>query len=140
MPILNIRIQSNNENILLPKELLAQKLELVRVTISKNASTGNPFFGALYFDLDILNGFENISNQGTNNLIVPCADTPALQTYQLKQIFNSEDVKQAFNVRTYYRNLTGNYIPAQFDTTGLQNGRLIWIDLVFNVSELHDYN
>ena len=140
MPILNIRIQSANENITLPKELLAQKLELVRVTISKNETAGNPFFGALYFDLDILNGYENITNQGTNNLIVPCADSPALQTYQLNQIFNSEDVKQAFNVRTYYRNLTGNYTPVQFDKTGVSNGRLIWVDLVFNVSELHDYN
>lgn len=140
MPILNIRIKSSNENIVLPKELLAQKLELVRVTISKNETAGNPFFGALYFDLDILNGFEIITNQGNNMLIAPCADSPALQTYQMSQIFNSEDVKTSFNVRTYYRNLTGNYILAQFDDTGQANGRLIWIDLVFNVSELHDYN
>lgn len=140
MPILNIRIKSSNENIELPKELLAQKLELVRVTISKNATAGNPFFGALYFDLDILNGFEIITNQGNNMLIAPCADSPALQTYQMSQIFNSEDIRTSFNVRTYYRNLTGNYILAQFDDTGQANGRLIWIDLVFNVSELHDYN
>lgn len=140
MPILNIRIKSSNENIVLPKELLAQKLELVRVTISKNETAGNPFFGSLYFDLDILNGYEIITNQGNNMLIVPCADSPALQTYQMSQIFNSEDIKTSFNVRTYYRNLTGNYTPAQFDDTGLNNGRLIWVDLVFNVSELHDYN
>ena len=140
MPILNIRIKASNENISLPKELLAQKLELVRVTISKNATAGNPFFGALYFDLDILNGYEIITNQGNNMLIAPCADSPALQTYQMSQVFNSEDVRTSFNVKTYYRNLTGNYILAQFDEQGQQNGRLIWVDLVFNVSELHDYN
>lgn len=140
MPILNIRIKASNENITLPKELLAQKLELVRVTISKNATAGNPFFGALYFDLDILNGYEIITNQGNNMLIAPCADSPALQTYQMSQVFNSEDIRTSFNVKTYYRNLTGNYILAQFDETGQANGRLIWVDLVFNVSELHDYN
>ena len=140
MPILNIRIKASNENITLPKELLAQKLELVRVTISKNATAGNPFFGALYFDLDILNGYEIITNQGNNMLIVPCADSPSLQTYMMSQTFNSEDVRTSFNVKTYYRNLTGNYILAQFDDTGQANGRLIWVDLVFNVSELHDYN
>lgn len=140
MPILNIRIQSANENITLPKELIAQKLELVRVTISKNASAGEVYFGSLYFDIDILNGYEVITNQGTNNLIVPVADSPALQTYQMQQIFNSEDVKQSFNVRTYRRNLTGDYQLAEFDKTGVGLGKLIWVDLVFNVSELHDYN
>jgi len=140
MPTLNIRITKNNENIQLPKELKAQKLELVRVTYSKNEAVGNPYFGALYFDLDIFNGFESITNQGNNYLITPLADTPALQTYQLSQTFTSEDVRQAFNVKTYYRNLTGNYIPVQFDDTGVALGKLIWIDLVFNVSELYDYN
>ncbi len=140
MPILNIRIKSSNENIELPKELYAQKLELVRVTISKNATAGNPFFGSLYFDLDILNGYEIITNQGNNMLIVPCADSPALQTYTMSQIFNSEDVRTSFNVRTYKRNLTGDYSFAEFDETGQDFGKLIWVDLVFNVSELHDYN
>lgn len=140
MPILNIRIQASDENITLPKELLAQKLELARVTISKNDTAGQIYFGSLYFDIDILNGYEIITNQGTNNLIVPLAASPALQTYQMKQIFNSEDVRQAFNVRTYYRNLTGNYILAPFDKTGQDAGKLIWIDLIFNVSELHDYD
>lgn len=140
MPILNIRIQSSDQNVILPKELLAQKLELVRVTISKNATAGEVYFGSLYFDIDILNGYEVITNQGTNNLIVPVADTPALQSYRMNQIFNSEDVKQSFNVRTYRRNLTGNYQLAGFDKTGVAAGKLIWVDLVFNVSELHDYN
>jgi hypothetical protein len=140
MPTLNIRIKQNNENIQLPKELKAQRLELVRVTYSKNATAGNPYYGALYFDLDIFNGFESITNQGNNYLITPLADTPALQTYQLSQTFTSEDVRQAFNVKTYYRNLTGDYTPVEFDDTGAANGRMIWIDLVFNVSELYDYN
>lgn len=140
MPILNIRIQSSDQNVILPKELIAQKLELVRVTISKNATAGEVYFGSLYFDIDILNGYEVITNQGTNNLIVPVADTPALQSYRMNQIFNSEDVKQSFNVRTYRRNLTGNYQLAGFDKTGVAAGKLIWVDLVFNVSELHDYN
>jgi hypothetical protein len=140
MPILNIRIQASDENITLPKELLAQKLELVRVTISKNETAGQIYFGSLYFDIDVLNGYEIITNQGTNNLIVPLAESPALQTYQMNQIFNSEDVRQAFNVRTYYRNLTGNYNLAPFDKTGQDAGKLIWVDLIFNVSELHDYD
>ena len=124
----------------MPKELLAQKLELVRVTISKNETAGQIYFGSLYFDIDVLNGYEIITNQGTNNLIVPLAESPALQTYQMNQIFNSEDVRQAFNVRTYYRNLTGNYNLAPFDKTGQDAGKLIWVDLIFNVSELHDYD
>ena len=140
MPILNIRIQASDENIQLPKELLAQKLELVRITISKNATAGQLYFGSLYFDLDILNGYEIITNQGNNMLIAPLADTPALQTYQMQQLFNSEDVRTAFNIKTYYRDINGNYILAPFDKTGQDNGKLIWVDLVFNVSELHDYN
>lgn len=140
MPTLNIRINSNDQNISLPKELKAQKLELVRVTYSKNATAGQFYFGSLYFDLDIFNGFESITNQGNNYLIAPLADSPALQTYQMGQDFNSEDVRQAFNVKVYYRNLTGNYTPAPFDNTGQDAGKLIWVDLVFNVSELYDYN
>jgi len=140
MPILNIRIQASDENIQLPKELLAQKLELVRITISKNAIAGQFYFGSLYFDLDILNGYEIITNQGNNMLIAPVADSPSLQTYQMSQLFNSEDVRTAFNIKTYYRNLTGDYQLAPFDKTGQDAGKLIWVDLVFNVSELHDYN
>ena len=140
MPTLNIRIQNNNENISLPKELKAQKLELVRFTVSKNASNGQSYFGSLYFDLDIFNGFELITNQGNNYLIAPLADTPALQTYQMAQAFTSEDIRQAFNVKVYYRNINGTYTPAPFDKTGAAAGELIWVDLVFNVSELYDYN
>jgi len=142
MPTLNIRIQSSDENITISKELQAQRLELVRATIYKNDTAGQIYHGSLYFNLDFFNGFEIVSNQNDNFLITPISDEAnlSLQTYQMSQDFNSEDVKRSFNVKTYYRDANGDYQPAPFDKTGGSAGKLIYVDLFFNVSQLYDYN
>ena len=142
MPTLNIRIQANNENVTISKELFAQKLELVRATIYKNATAGTTYNGTLYFDLDIFSGYEMVGNQNDNFLIAPISDAADqnLQTYQMTQDFNSEDIRQTFNVKVYKRALTGEYVPAEFDKTGTDAGKLIYVDLFFNVAELHDYD
>jgi hypothetical protein len=142
MPTLNIRIQASDENITISKELQAQRLELVRATIYKNDTAGQIYNGSLYFNLDFFNGFEIVSNQNDNFLIAPISDEAnlSLQTYQMSQDFNSEDVKRSFNVKTYYRDVNGNYQPAPFDKTGADAGKLIYVDLFFNVSQLYDYN
>jgi hypothetical protein len=142
MPTLNIRIKANSETIKIPKELKAQKLELVRCTIFKNSTSGQSYNGTLYFNLDLFNGYEVVTNQNDNFLMAPISDeaNQSLQTYQMSQSFFSEDVRQEFNVKTFFRTLAGVYTPVPFDNTGTDAGKIIYIDLFFNVSQLHDYD
>jgi len=143
MPVLMIRISSNNENITISKELRAQKMTLVRATIYKNATGGGQSYrGSLFFDLDFFNGFEYITNLNDNFLVAPVSDenNQSLQTYEMNQDFNSEDIRQSFNIKTLYRDGSGNYLPVPFDPTGSNAGEIIYVDLFFQVSQLFDYS
>jgi len=143
MPILHIRISNNNENITIAKELRSQKMTLVRATIFKNSIGGGQVYnGSLFFDLDFFNGFEYVSNLNDNFLTVPITDenNNSLQSYQMEQDFNSEDIKQSFNVKTFFINGSGNYTPCPFDISGNDPGKIRYIDLFFQVSQLYDYS
>ena len=135
MPILHIRLQSNNQNIVISKELKAQQLTLVRATITKDTTAGATNDGALFFELDFFSGFEYISNLNDNYLVSPIDDTLAFQTYQLSQSFFSEDVKSAFNVKVRKYDGT-NYSDVLF---GAGNGHIKIVDLFFQVSSLTDF-
>jgi hypothetical protein len=142
MPVLHIRINSANQNIIIAKELKAQKMTLLRTTIYKNDTAGKIYKGSLFFDIDFFNGFEYVSNLNDNFLISPISDeaNSSLQTYQADQDFNSEDVRQAFNIKTYNFDATDKYEPALFDPTGATAGAVIYVDLFFQVSTLFDYS
>ena len=83
MPILHIRLQSNNQNIVISKELKAQQLTLVRATITKDTTAGATNDGALFFELDFFSGFEYISNLNDNYLVSPIDDTLAFQAFAI---------------------------------------------------------
>ena len=135
MPILHLRLNEANQNIVISKELKAQQLTLVRATITKDTTAGATNDGALFFELEFFSGFEYISNLNDNYLVSPIDDSLQFQTYQLSQSFFSEDVKTAFNVKVRKYDGT-NYSPVLF-TTG--NGHIKTIDLFFQVSSLEDF-
>ena len=140
MTILHLRINSNNQNITLSKELKAQKMTLLRATISKDTGGGGGIYnGTLFFDIDFLSGFEYVSNLNNNYLMVPISEetTESLQTYQMNQQMDSEDVKQSFNVKTFILNNNNQFTPAPL---GSGSGVVIYCDLYFQISQLENYN
>ena len=140
MTILHLRINSNNQNISLSKELKAQKMTLLRATISKDTGgTGGVYNGSLFFDIDFLSGFEYVSNLNNNYLMIPVSEetTESLQTYQMNQQMDSEDVKQSFNVKTFILDNNDKFTPAPL---GSGTGNVIYCDLYFQISQLENYN
>lgn len=135
MPILHLRLNEANQNIVISKELKAQQLTLVRATITKDTTAGATNDGALFFELDFFSGFEYISNLNDNYLVSPIDDSLAFQTYQLSQSFFSEDVKNAFNVKVRKYDGT-NYSDVLFASG---NGHIKHIDMFFQVSSLTDF-
>src|SRR5210317_1535502 len=101
MGILHLRITKNNQNIDLPKEFKAQKLIFLRSIIVKDVNAGATFDGTIMVDLDFFNGFEMTSNTNDNFLIIPIKQAEEVQTQIFDQEFNSEDIKQSFNVKVY---------------------------------------
>lgn len=142
MPCLQIRLTSANQNINISKELKAQKLTLLRTTIYKNSTAGTSYRGTLFFNLNFFSGYEHLSNLNGNYLVAPITDEAnnSMQTYQMNQSFSGEDIKQSFNVKTFIRDANDNFVPAEFDTTGATAGSIMYIDLMFQVSQLYEYN
>jgi hypothetical protein len=143
MAILHIRIKDSDENITLSKEILAQKLTLVRATIYKDTTTGGQDYnGSVFIDLDFFNGFEVTTNLNDNFLILPIAYDGEIQTRQMDQEFQGEDIKSSFNVKVYYEDTLGNVTkaPMKSDAAATDDGKIIWIDLYFQIQSLFDYS
>ena len=143
MAILHIRIKDSDENITLSKEILAQKLTLVRATIYKNTTVGGQDYnGSVFIDLDFFNGFEVTTNLNDNFLILPVAYDGEIQTRQMDQEFQGEDIKSSFNVKVFYEDASGNIAkaPMKSDAAATDDGKIIWIDLYFQIQQLWDYS
>ena len=135
MPILHLRLNEANQNIVLSREIKAQQLTLVRATITKDTTAGADNNGSLFFELPWFTGYEYITNLNDNYLVSPIDDSQAFQTYQLSQAFFSEDVKSAFNIKV--RRYDGTkYSPVLF---GAGNGHIKFCDLFFQISSLEDF-
>lgn len=141
MPLLHISITSPNQNVSLPKELVAQKLTFIRANIYKDIGSGGADYqGRVFVNFDWFNGFEVNSNLVDNMIIVPIKSGEEVQTYQMEQTFISEDVKQSFNVKTYYYDPTNNNFElAPFKDGASTTGRIVYMDLFFQVSQIYDY-
>ena len=140
MTILHLRINSNDQNISISKELRAQKMTLLRATISKDTGgSGGVYRGCLFFDIDFLSGFEYVSSLSNAYLIIPVSEetTESLQTYQMNQQMDSEDVKQSFNVKTFILDSNNKFTAAPI---GSGTGNVIYVDLYFQISQLENYN
>lgn len=143
MAILHIRIKDSDENITLSKEILAQKLTLVRATIYKNTTVGGQDYnGSVFIDLDFFNGFEVTTNLNDNFLILPVSYDGEIQTRQMDQEFQGEDIKSSFNVKVFYEDTLGNITkaPMKSDAAATDDGKIIWIDLYFQIQQLFDYS
>ena len=72
---------------------------------------------------------------------MPVKSAEEVQTYQMEQTFTAEDVKQSFNCKVYYFDpATNEFKPAPFKETGNATGRIIYMDLFFQVNSLYDYS
>jgi hypothetical protein len=143
MAIFHIRIKKSNENITISKEILAQKLTLIRATIYKDTTTGGTDYnGSVFIDLDFFNGFEVTTNLNDNFLILPVSYADEIQTRQMDQEFNGEDVKSSFNVKVFYEDNNNNIVlaPMKSDASATDTGKIIWIDLYFQIQSLYDYS
>jgi hypothetical protein len=143
MAIFHIRIKKSNENITISKEILAQKLTLIRATIYKDTQTGGTDYnGSVFVDLDFFNGFEVTTNLNDNFLILPVSYADEIQTRQMDQEFNGEDVKSSFNVKVFYEDNNNNIVlaPMKSDPSATDTGKIIWIDLYFQIQSLWDYS
>ena len=143
MAILHVRIKKSDENITLSKEILAQKLTLIRATIYKDiAAGGQDYNGSVFIDLDFFNGFEVTTNLNDNFLILPVAYDGEIQTRQMDQEFQGEDIKSSFNVKVFYEDNSGNVTkaPMKSDAAATDDGKIIWIDLYFQIQSLFDYS
>lgn len=143
MGILLIRVRKSNENITISKEILAQKLTFIRATIYKDTTTGGTDYnGSVFLDLDFFNGFEVTTNLNDNFLILPVSYADEIQTRQMNQEFNGEDIKSSFNVKVYYEDNNGDIVlaPMKSDASATDTGKIIWIDLYFQIDSLYDYS
>jgi len=143
MGILLIRVRKSNENITISKEILAQKLTFIRATIYKDTTTGGTDYnGSIFLDLDFFNGFEVTTNLNDNFLILPVSYADEIQTRQMNQEFNGEDIKSSFNVKVYYEDNNGDIVlaPMKSDASATDTGKIIWIDLYFQIDSLYDYS
>ena len=143
MGILLIRVRKSNENITISKEILAQKLTFIRATIYKDTTTGGTDYnGSIFLDLDFFNGFEVTTNLNDNFLILPVSYADEIQTRQMNQEFNGEDIKSSFNVKVYYEDNNGDIVlaPMKSDASATDTGKIIWIDLYFQIDSLFDYS
>ena len=143
MGILLIRIRKSNENITISKEILAQRLTFIRATIYKDTTTGGTDYnGSVFVDLDFFNGFEVTTNLNDNFLILPVSYADEIQTRQMNQEFNGEDIKSSFNVKVYYEDNNGDIVlaPMKSDASATDTGKIIWIDLYFQIDSLFDYS
>lgn len=143
MAILHVRIKKSDENITLSKEILAQKLTLIRATIYKDTQAGGQDYnGSVFIDLDFFNGFEVTTNLNDNFLILPIAYDGEIQTRQMDQEFQGEDIKSSFNVKVFYEDNSGNIVkaPMKSDAAATDDGKIIWIDLYFQIQSLFDYS
>lgn len=143
MGILLIRVRKSNENITISKEILAQKLTFIRATIYKDTTSGGTDYnGSVFLDLDFFNGYEVTTNLNDNFLILPVSYADEIQTRQMNQEFNGEDIKSSFNVKVYYEDNNGDVVlaPMKSDASATDTGKIIWIDLYFQIDSLFDYS
>jgi hypothetical protein len=137
MGILHLRINKANQNIDLPKEFRAQKLIFLRSIIVKDVAAGATYGGTIMVDLDFFNGFEMTSNTNDNFLIIPIKKAEEVQTQIFDQEFNSEDIKQSFNVKVYTSD--GKTAAGFAGDGGSDAGKITYLDLFFQVQSLYDY-
>lgn len=141
MTILHLRISSNQQKIVLAKELHAQNLTLIRSIIVKDTTQAGGYNGAVMINMNkVFSSFEILSSTNLNSLMIPVNSTinatGALitETHEFNQNLDSEDIRAEFIVDVY------NYDGTTRATIGSGAGNIKTIDLFFNVEEVYDYS
>lgn len=138
MPILHFRITKPNETITITRPLHSQNFTFRRAVVVKTDANdmADEYKGGVAVQLSFLQGDEFVSNQNTNQLVIPFDYTQEVNDVRFEFPLASEDVRSAFtcSVKNYDRSadaLVG--VPATGTTP---QGTIRYIDLYFSFTSL----
>ncbi len=138
MPILHFRITEPNQTINITRPLHSQNFTFRRAVIVKTDALdmANTYKGGCAVQLSFLQGDEFVSNQNTNQLVIPFDYTQEVNDVRFEFPLASEDVRSAFtcDVKNYDRSadaLVG--VPAVGASPA---GTIRYIDLYFSFTSL----
>jgi hypothetical protein len=152
MGILHIRITEANQVIKLDSGIHSQNMTLKKVVIIKNKDQTVPtlpavlynYKGGVTVNLSFLGGgIEVASNVNSDELSFPFKQEEDVTELDYNLNFDAEDIDSNFAVSVFnYDKSSPTTQPSQptFDTTGLTDNALMYIDLYFDYSSLFDYN
>jgi len=127
MPILHLRLTSNNQQIELPSHINAQRMILKKVAIHKNIVSASSIGSALFIEIPFINGFELVSNSTAKQIVVPFDESVKFNDIEFNLDLESEHISQAFQVKVHDTDLI---TPTVFGgDSGLNS-----IDLYFSFS------
>jgi hypothetical protein len=127
MPLLHIRISNNDEYINIPKAISAQALTFKRAVIVKDVispAPPDPYAGALSIEVAFFAGYEIVSNQTRNSLLVPLDNQARINDRRFEFNFASESIRNSFKVKTFN---SDTVTPAPFGGAG----QVLYVDLYF---------
>ena len=151
MGILHIRITQANQVIKLDSGIHSQNMTLKKVVIIKNKSQTvvapavlYNYKGGVTVNIGFLaGGIEVASNVNSDELSFPFKQEVDVTELDYDLNFDAEDINSTFSVSVFnYDKSSPTTQPSQptFDTTGLTDNALMYIDLYFDYSSLFDYN
>ena len=151
MGILHIRITQANQVIKLDSGIHSQNMTLKKVVIIKNKvqtvvapAVLYNYKGGVTVNIGFLaGGIEVASNVNSDELSFPFKQEEDVTEIDYDLNFDAEDIDSNFQVSVFnYDKSSPTTQPSQptFDTTGLTNNALMYIDLYFDYSSLFDYN
>jgi hypothetical protein len=138
MPILHFRITSATQTINITRPLHSQNFTFRRAVIVKTDALdmAATYKGGCAVQLSFLQGDEFVSNQNTNQLVIPFDYTKEVNDVRFEFPLASEDVRSAFtcNVKNYDRSADAVVgVPPVGPTP---QGTIRYIDLYFSFTSL----
>ena len=138
MPILHFRITNTTQTINITRPLHSQNFTFRRAVVVKNDAQDMvaTYKGGVAVQLSFLQGDEFVSNQNTNQLVIPFDYTKEVNDVRFEFPLASEDVRSAFtcSVKNYDRSVDAVVgVPA---TGPAPQGTIRYIDLYFSFTSL----
>lgn len=138
MPILHFRITKPNETINIIRPLHSQNFTFRRAVVVKTDALdmASTYKGGCAVQLSFLQGDEFVSNQNTNQLVIPFDYTQEVNDVRFEFPLASEDVRSAFtcDVKNYDR--SADALVGVPSTGTAPNGTIRYIDLYFSFTSL----
>ncbi len=138
MPILHFRITKSTQTINITRPLHSQNFTFRRAVIVKTDALdmASTYKGGCAVQLSFLQGDEFVSNQNTNQLVIPFDYTKEVNDVRFEFPLASEDVRSAFtcDVKNYDR--SADALVGVPPTGPAPAGTIRYIDLYFSFTSL----